>query len=108
MITVSKIDRKDLGALRVLIDWDDNRKLYVSSRDLSVMLGRPVYPYLVQYDDCIPTPKEEDGLVYFDVQSILLALSRDSDVNIQRVKNWIEKDILPSIQAMPMGTPLKL
>lgn len=106
MITWSKIDRRDILAINVAIDWSDNRQLYLSSVDLAPVLEMNV-------ENVIGLSKEGSfvdtyGITYLKIQSVLEMLEKLSTTLCKRVHYWLNADILPSIQAMPYATALKL
>lgn len=106
MITWSKIDRRDIPAINVAIDWSDNRQLYLSSVDLAPVLEMNV-------EDVIELSKEGSfvdtyGITYLKSQAILSMLEELNTTLCKQVHYWISADILPSIQAMPYATALKL
>ena len=105
MITWSKIDRRDIPAINVAIDWDDNRQLYLSSVDLATALEMNV-------EDVVELNKQgsfvKDSVTYLNVQSVLEMLENLNTTLCKRVHYWLSVDILPSVQAMPYATALKL
>lgn len=103
-MTFSQIDRRDIPPIWVAIDWDDNRQVYLSSKDLAHVLQ-------TFEDDLISHCGEGSfvdvyNITFLRVQKVLEYLS--SNPTHSRITYWLEKDILPSIDAMPYGTALKL
>ena len=105
MLTWSKIDRRDISAISIAIDWDDNRQLYLSAQDLAPTLEMNV-------SDVVELSGKESFVngetTYLKVQSVLSMLETLNTTLCKRVHYWLTADILPSIQAMPYGTALKL
>lgn len=106
-LSYGQIDRKDLGSLWASIDWENDRQLYLSSKDLSVMLATPI-------DDIIEKCSEGSytdtySITFVKVQNVLNMLKNNpNNSNYNRIIYWLEQDILPSIQALIYGTFTKL
>ena len=74
------------------------------------MLKAPIHDILMEHfeNDLSKIVIVLDGVVYFKATDVMDALNHTDSVQFQRVCQWLEKDILPSVQVMPYGTPLKL
>ena len=73
-LSYNQIDRKDIGSLWASIDWDNDRQLYLSSKDLSTMISLPVEDIIDKcsegsYVDCY-------NITFVKVQYVLTLLSR--------------------------------
>lgn len=105
MMTWSKIDRRDIPPIKVAIDWEDGRQLYLSASDLAPTLEMNV-------EDVIDLAGENSFTneldTFLQVQSVLSMLEKLNTTLCQRVHYWLRADILPSVQAMPYATALNL
>lgn len=106
MITYNKIDRKDLGELKIGIDWDNGRKVYLSMIDF-------IYMTMITEDDLIDECENQivnpnTGEVYLDINEVIGALKQRNTLKDQRIISWLKDDVIPSINVIPKGASLKL
>ena len=104
-MTFSKIDRRDISPITIAIDWEDDRQIYLSAKDLAPTLEMNV-------EDVIELARDgsftNDSSTFLKVQSVLSMLEKLDTTLCKRVHYWISADIIPSIKSLPFGTLLKL
>lgn len=106
-LSYGQIDRKDLGSLWASIDWENDRQLYLSSKDLSVMLATPIEDIINNCSEGSYT--DTYSITFVKIQNVLTMLKKTPDKsNYNKVIYWLEQDILPSIKALIYGTFIKL
>ena len=99
MITYSRVDRKDLGELKIAIRWENERKIYVSMIDLIYMTMISEEDFLDECRSQIILPNVDE--VYLEVNEVIELLKRRNTLEDQRIIDWIENDIIPSVTVMP-------
>jgi len=107
MKTFNQIDRKDIGSIWAAIDWDDNRRLYLSVKDLSGILELSE-EYLKE--KCSSGSFSDSyGITFIKTELLINNFLKEetSEIN-SRMCNWLEYDILPSIRVMNYGMFIKL
>lgn len=106
MITWSLIDRKDLGQLKIAIDWENDRKIYIDLLDI-VFMSQILSEDLME--ECVTkliNPETND--IYLDINEVVNSFRKHDSIKAQQIIQWLETDILPSVKVMPKYTPLKL
>lgn len=98
MHTFTTLHSNDLGDLRAYADWD-NGTLYLSAKDLAMMLQASIHDCLMEQDtspDGLTVVKQQT--VYFKATAVLQLLSKHPAPRFQKVYEWLRQDILPQYQ----------